>query len=75
MKSETIGTSQDFGYLGLHNQQVALGPRDQINGGATNVALRGGGLCAQNGMDQVSSYYDYPGVHRMQPFSHFKAPK
>jgi len=50
---EIIGTSQDFGYLGFHDQQAALGPRDKINGGATKVVLRGGGLCAQNGMYQV----------------------
>jgi hypothetical protein len=60
-KCKTVGTSEDFGYLGrLHDKQAALGCKDQIKGGATKVALRGGGSCAQDGIYRASSHRDTP---------------
>jgi len=47
----TCKTPQGFGYRGrLHDQQAALGFRDQIKGATKVVALRGGSSCAQNGI-------------------------
>ena len=52
---QTVGTPQDFGYLGrLHDQQAALGSRDQVKGVTKVMALRGGGSCAENGIYRTS---------------------